>query len=160
LLWCDGLHVDAGFTIFPFPIISLPGYMNSVVSIPILSITLGSMAYSRATLGTAAGSWLLLSTSLGDYHGTGACCVGAVTLRSLLPSILGSRISHSLQSLSTMSLCSCGGTPVVRVFASPPMAATIWSSGVTDGLVRCLCLNHTTPDTSVVCMSFIQTFWH
>ncbi len=33
---------------------------------------------------------------------------------------------------------------MVRVFASLPMAATIWSSGVTDRLVRYLCLNHTT----------------
>ncbi len=48
---------------------------------------------------------------------------------------------------------------MVRVFASLPMAATIWSSGVTDGLVRYLCLNHTAPDTCMVCVSFIQTFF-
>ncbi len=53
----------------------------SVVSIHILSSTLGSMAYFCATLGTAAGSWLLLSTNLGDCHGIDACCIGAVTLR-------------------------------------------------------------------------------
>jgi hypothetical protein len=122
----------------------------SKVSIPILSSTLGSMAYSHAALGTAAGLWLLLSASLGDCRSIGTCCVGAVILRSLLSSILGLRISCSLRSLSTVSLHSCGGTPVVRVFASPPMAATIWSSGVTDGLVRYLCLNHTTPDTCMV----------
>jgi hypothetical protein len=56
----------------------------SVVSIHILSSTLGSMAYSHATLGTAAGSWLLLSTSLGDCSGIGTCCIGAVTLCSRL----------------------------------------------------------------------------
>jgi hypothetical protein len=47
---------------------------------------------------------------------------------------------------------------VVRIFASLPMAATIWSSGVMDGLVRYLCFNHTALDTHVVCVSFIQTF--
>jgi hypothetical protein len=130
-----------------------------VVSISILLSTLGELAYSRATLGTAAGSWLLLSTSLGDCrgtgHGTGVCCVGAMILRSFFLSVLGSRISCSFQSLSTMSLCSCRGTPVVRVFTSPPMAATILSSGVTDGLVRFLCLNHTAPDIRMACVSFI-----
>jgi hypothetical protein len=74
----------------------------SVVSIHILSSTLGSMAYSHATLGTAAGLWLSLSTSLGDCCGIGAYCVGAVTLCSSFPSVLGSRISCSLQSLSTV----------------------------------------------------------
>ncbi len=48
----------------------------SVVSIPVFSSTLGSMAYSRTTLGTAAVSWLLLSTSLGNCHGIDTCCVG------------------------------------------------------------------------------------
>ncbi len=51
----------------------------SIVSIHVLSSTLGSMAYSCATLGTAAGLWLLLSTSLGDCRGIGTCCVSAVT---------------------------------------------------------------------------------
>ncbi len=53
----------------------------SVVSIPVFSSTLVSMAYSRATLGTAAGLWLLLSASIGDCRGIGACCVGAVISR-------------------------------------------------------------------------------
>jgi hypothetical protein len=39
----------------------------SVVSIPVFSSTLGSMAYSRATLGIAAGLWLLLSANLGVF---------------------------------------------------------------------------------------------
>jgi hypothetical protein len=85
-----------------------------IVSISVLSSTLGSMASSCATLGTAAGLWLLLSTSLGDCCGTGACCVGAMTSRSLFPSVFGSRISCSLQSLSIVLLHSCRGTPVVR----------------------------------------------
>jgi hypothetical protein len=61
----------------------------SVVSLPVFSSPLGSMAYSRATLGTAAVSWLSLSTSLGDCRGIDACCVGAVILRSSFPSVLG-----------------------------------------------------------------------
>jgi hypothetical protein len=100
------------------------------------------------------------TTSLGDCSGIGACCIGAMTLGLLFPSVLDSRISCSLQSLSTVSPHSCGGTQVVRVFASPPMAATIQSSGVTDGLVRYLCLNHTAPDTRVACVSFMKTFWN
>jgi hypothetical protein len=67
----------------------------SVVSIPIFSSTLGIMAYSCATLGIAAGSWLPLSACLGDCRGIGACCVGAVISCSSFPSILGSRISCS-----------------------------------------------------------------
>jgi hypothetical protein len=135
-----------------------------VVSISILFSILGGLAYSHATLGTAAGSWLSLSTSLGDCHGTGCgtgiCCIDTMTLCLLFSSVLGSRISCSFQSLSTVLLRSCRGTPVVRVFASLPMAATILSSGVTDGLVRYLCLNHTAPDTRMACVSFIQIFWH
>jgi hypothetical protein len=104
--------------------------------------------------------WLLHSASLSDCRGIGACCVGALILCSSSPSVLGSRISCSLQSLSTVMSRSCRGTPVVSVYPSLPMAATIWSSGVTDGLIRHLCLNHTTPDTRGTCVSFIQTCWH
>jgi hypothetical protein len=83
------------------------GNALSVVSIPVLSSTLGSMAYSRATLGKAAGSWLSLSAILVDCRSIGPCCIGAMLS---FPSVLGSRISCSLQSLSTVSSRSCGGT--------------------------------------------------
>jgi hypothetical protein len=118
-LWSSAILLDCG---------GPSGYYDddlSKVSIPILSSTLGSMAYSLVTLGTAAGLWFLLSASRGDCHGIGTCCVGAMILCSSFPSVLGSRISCSLQSLSAVSLRSCRGTPVVMVFASLPMAATI-----------------------------------
>jgi hypothetical protein len=45
----------------------------------------------------------------------------------------GCRMSCSLLSLSTVLSQSCGGIFVVSVFASPPIAATIQFSGVTNG---------------------------
>ena len=47
--------------------------------------------------------------------------------------VVDARISWSLFNVSNVSLRSCGGTPVVSVFARPPIAAVILSAGVTDG---------------------------
>ena len=73
---------------------------------------------------------------------------------------VGCRMSCSFHSLSMVSSWSCGGIFVLGVFVSPPMAATIRSSGVTFGLVRYLCLNQTAPDTCVMCVLFTQIVWH
>ena len=92
------------------------------------------------------------------------CTLGGVALASGALSIsltdVGVRISWSRFNLSNVSSRSCGGTPVVSVFARPPIAAVILSAGVIDGWVRYLCLNHTAPDVRRLCESTIQIVWH
>ena len=87
---------------------------------------------------------------------TGACSGTVLTLSS----VFGCRMSCSCGSLSMVLSQSCGGIFVVSIFASPTMAATIRSSGLTAGLVRYLCLNQTAPNTRVLCVPFIQIVWH
>ena len=75
----------------------------------------------------------------------GCCsCRGGDVL--LLSSIYSVRMSCSWRNFSKVSLHSWGGIPVVSVLASPPIAAVMQSTGVTNGLVKYLCLNHIAPD--------------
>ena len=65
------------------------------------------------------------------------CTLGGSACSFVVPPlsspVVGARISWSLFNLSNVSSRSCGGTPVVNVFARPPIAAVILSAGVTDG---------------------------
>jgi len=92
------------------------------------------------------------------------CTLGGGPIAFGTPSIsltgAGVRISWSRFNLSNVSSRSCCGTPVVSVFARPPMAAVILSAGVTDGWVRYLCLNQTAPDVRQLCESTIHIVWH
>ena len=87
-------------------------------------------------MGVCIRSWL--GTYLYGFCTLGACTV-ALTDASFSPLFsvdspsflfrFGCRMSCSLLSLSTVLSQSCGGIFVVSVFASPPIAATIQSSG-------------------------------
>jgi len=92
------------------------------------------------------------------------CTLGGGAFAFVAPSLsltgAGVRISCSRFNLSNVLSRSCGGTPVVSVFARPPIAAVILSAGVTDGWVRYLCLNQTAPDVRRLCESTIHIVWH
>ena len=80
---------------------------------------------------------------MGLLVGCSGCHAGDALL---LSTICGVRMSCSLHDLSKVSSRSWGGIPVESGFASPPIAAVMQSAGVTNGLVKYLCLNNTAPD--------------
>ena len=96
------------------------------------------------------GNAMRCSISIGTCHGGVA---------SLYSSICSARISWSLFYLSKVSLHSWGRITMVSVFARPLTAAVMQSAGVTDELVKYLCLNHTAPDMHQSCEATIQIVW-
>jgi hypothetical protein len=86
----------------------------------------------------------------GELHdGIGATCRGEVSavMRGALVALAAS--SNTLRrspSAWRVEVCSCGDLMPWRVSVRHAVAAITWSSGVTDGLVRYLCLKKAAPE--------------